>query len=115
MRSSRGTAERRGMFTAPITRRHVSDGESAADMIEKAARHLIEREHLDPASDIDLIFTNVAIPDQAFTGCGAEVAARLGARPRWIVDLHNTGCVSFLYMLDLAQGLVSGSNARSAL
>jgi 3-oxoacyl-[acyl-carrier-protein] synthase III len=31
------------------------------------------------------------------------------------VDLHNTGCVAFLYMLDLAQALLQGSSARSAL
>jgi 3-oxoacyl-[acyl-carrier-protein] synthase-3 len=112
---ARGTAERRGMFTAPTTRRHVNPDESAVDMIEKAARRLIEREGLDAAHDIDLLFTNVAIPDQAFTGCGAEVAARLGAQPRWIVDLHNTGCVAFIYMLDLAQTLMQGSGAHSAL
>jgi 3-oxoacyl-[acyl-carrier-protein] synthase-3 len=110
-----GTAERRGMFTAPVTRRHVRDDESAVDMIEKAARRLIVSEGLDPAHDIDLLFTNVAIPDQAFTGCGAEVAARLGAHPRWIVDLHNTGCVAFLYMLDLARALMQGSSVRGAL
>lgn len=112
---AQGTAARRGMFTAPSTRRHVSAEQSAVDMIEKAARQLIERQGLDPTRDIDLLFTNVAIPDQAFTGCGAEVAARLGAHPRWIVDLHNTGCVAFLYMLDLAQALLQGSSARSAL
>jgi 3-oxoacyl-[acyl-carrier-protein] synthase-3 len=110
-----GTAGRRGMFTAPSTRRHVSPDESAVDMIEKAARRLSERQGLDVARDIDLLFTNVAIPDQAFTGCGAEVAARLGAHPRWIVDLHNTGCVAFLYMLDLARVLMQGSGARGAL
>jgi len=112
---AQGTSERRGMFTAPTTRRHVRGDETAADMIEKAARRLIEQEQLDPSNEIDLLFTNVAIPDQAFTGCGAEVAARIGARPRWIVDLHNTGCVSFLYMLDLARTLMAGSSARSAL
>ena len=112
---AQGTSARRGMFTAPSTRRHVSPEESAVDMIEKAARRLIERQRLDPARDIDLLFTNVAIPDQAFTGCGAEVAARLGAHPRWIIDLHNTGCVAFLYMLDLAQALLPGGGARSAL
>src|SRR5690242_12975573 len=112
---AQGTAARKGMFTAPSTRRHVSPQESAVDMIEQAARQLIERQGLDPARDIDLLFTNVAIPDQAFTGCGAEVAARIGAHPRWIVDLHNTGCVAFLYMLDLAQALMLGSSARGAL
>jgi 3-oxoacyl-[acyl-carrier-protein] synthase-3 len=110
-----GTSARRGMFTAPTLRRHVGGDETAADMIEQAARRLIEREVIEPGAEIDLLFTNVAIPDQAFTGCGAEVAARIGARPRWIVDLHNTGCVSFLYMLDLARTLMAGSSASSAL
>jgi 3-oxoacyl-[acyl-carrier-protein] synthase-3 len=112
---AQGTAARRGMFTAPTTRRHVQPGETAAEMIEQAARRLIAEQQLDPVGDIDLLFTNVAIPDQAFTGCGAEVARRIGARPRWVVDLHNTGCVSFLYMLDLARTLMAGSDAQGAL
>ncbi|MES1205413.1 MAG: 3-oxoacyl-ACP synthase, partial [Pseudomonadota bacterium] len=36
-----GAAGRRGMFTAPTTRRHVGRDESAADMIERAATRLI--------------------------------------------------------------------------
>jgi 3-oxoacyl-[acyl-carrier-protein] synthase-3 len=106
---------RRGMFTAPTTRRHVARDESAADMIERAARKLIDEQGITPARDIDLLFTNVALPDQAFTGCGAEVAHRLGLRPRWVLDLHNTGCVSFIYMLELARLLLSTSDFRGAL
>jgi 3-oxoacyl-[acyl-carrier-protein] synthase-3 len=110
-----GAASRKGMFTAPTTRRHVGPNESAADLIERAARRLFDEQNLRPADDIDVLFTNVSVPDQAFTGCGAEVARRLGARPRWIVDLHNTGCVSFLYMIELARMMMSGSDANSAL
>jgi 3-oxoacyl-[acyl-carrier-protein] synthase-3 len=110
-----GAAARKGMFTAPTTRRHVGPGESASDMIEHAAKKLIRRHGLDPARDIDILFTNVAVPDQAFSGCGAEVAHRLGARPRWIIDLHNSGCVAFIYMIELAQTLMSASDARGAL
>jgi 3-oxoacyl-[acyl-carrier-protein] synthase-3 len=110
-----GTAERRGMFTAPATRRHVAQDETAVMQIERAARALCQSQGIDAATDIDILLTNVAIPDQAFTGCGAEVAQRLGARPRWIIDLHNGGCVAFLYMLDLARTLFAGSSARSAL
>jgi 3-oxoacyl-[acyl-carrier-protein] synthase-3 len=103
------------MFTAPLTRRHVSPEESAVQLIERAARRLCQSQGLDPATDVDVLFTNVAIPDQAFTGCGAEVAQRLGARPRWVIDLHNSGCISFLYMLDLCRALLAGSDARGAL
>jgi 3-oxoacyl-[acyl-carrier-protein] synthase-3 len=110
-----GTALRRGMFTAPATRRHVGRDDTAAAMIERAAGKLIDRLHLDPRRDLDVILTNVTIPDQPFTGCGADVAGRLGARPRWVIDLHNTGCVSFIYMLDLARLLIESSGARGAL
>lgn len=110
-----GTARRRGMFTAPTTRRHVARDESAADMIVRASERLSDALALDMARDVDIIFTNVTIPDQPFTGCGAEVAHRLGIRARWVVDLHNSGCVSFIYMLDLARTLLSAAGARGAL
>lgn len=110
-----GAAARRGMFTAPTTRRHVRRDEDAADLIERAARRLMGTLALDPARDIDVIFTNVTVPDQPFTGCGAEVAHRLGARPRWVVDLHNAGCVSFIYMMELARMMMAGGDARGAL
>lgn len=110
-----GAASRRGMFTAPTTRRHVRRDESAADLIERAARRLMANLALDPAHDLDVIFTNVTVPDQPFTGCGAEVAHRLGAHPRWVIDLHNSGCVSFVYMLELARLMMAGGGARGAL
>lgn len=110
-----GAATRRGMFTAPTTRRHVGPNESAAEMIERASARLFERLSLNAQRDVDILFTNVAVPDQAFTGCGAEVAQRIGARPRWIIDLHNTGCVAFIYMMDLARSLLQASRSRGAL
>lgn len=100
-------ATRRGMFKAPTTRRHVGT-ESAVDMIERAARRMLDEQGLASARDVEVLLTNVAIPDQAFTGCGAEVAHRLGARPRCVVDLHNTGCVAFIVMMDLARRLLDG-------
>jgi 3-oxoacyl-[acyl-carrier-protein] synthase-3 len=74
---AKGAAAKKGMFTAPTTRRHVRPGESAADMIERAAERLIREQGLDPGKDIDVVFTNVAVPDQAFT-----VAA-----PKWPIGL----------------------------
>jgi len=110
-----GAAARRGMFTAPTTRRHMARDENASDMIVKAADRLVEQLGLALARDVDILFTNVTIPDQPFTGCGAEVAHRLGLQPRWIIDLHNGGRVSFIYMIELAQALMSASDARGAL
>ena len=110
-----GAALRRGMFTAPTTRRHVGPDMAAAEMIQRASTQLFERLALNPARDVDILFTNVAVPDQAFTGCGAEVAHRIGARPRWIIDLHNSGCVAFIYMMDLARTLLRANGVRGAL
>jgi 3-oxoacyl-[acyl-carrier-protein] synthase-3 len=84
-------------------------------MIERATRRLLARLALDPVRDVDVLFTNVALPDQAFTGCGAEVAHRIGARPRWVIDLHNTGCVAFVYMLELAKVLLATGSGGGAL
>jgi 3-oxoacyl-[acyl-carrier-protein] synthase-3 len=110
-----GTSERRGMFTAPKTRHQVAADETASDMIVHAAERLVAGLALDAAKDIDVVFTNVALPDQAFTGCGAEVAHRLGCRPRWVIDLHNSGCVAFVYMLELARLFITTNGARGAL
>src|SRR6478609_6125806 len=110
-----GATARRGMFTAPTTRRHVTPEQSAAEMIERASARLFDRLGLSAAREVALLFTNVAVPDQAFTGCGAEVAHRIGAHPRWIIDLHNSGCVSFIYMMGLARSLLREHGARGAL
>jgi 3-oxoacyl-[acyl-carrier-protein] synthase-3 len=110
-----GAAARRGMFTAPTTRRHVRPDESAVDMIVRASARLFDELRLEPARDVDVLFTNVAVPDQAFTGCGAEVAHRIGCRPRFVVDFHNTGCVAFIYMLEHARLLFRATGLRGAL
>jgi 3-oxoacyl-[acyl-carrier-protein] synthase-3 len=110
-----GQRKRSAMFLSPTTRRHVGPTETAVDMIEKAGRKLFDKLALDPARDVDIILTNVAIPDQAFTGCGAEVAHRLGAGPKWVFDLHNTGCISFVYMIEMARMVMASAGARSAL
>lgn len=105
----------RGMFTSPTTRRHVAQGQTAVEMIERASRRLVDKLAIDPARDIDLILTNVSVPDQAFTGCGAQVAHRLGSKTSWILDLHNTGCVSFVYMMAVARTLMQAGGIRGAL
>ena len=110
-----GAGTRRGMFTAPTTRRHVGRDETGAEMIARASTRLFAKLSLDPIRDVDILFTNVAVPDQAFTGCGAEVAHHIGCRPRWIIDLHNTGCVAFIYMMDLARTIMQSTDARGAL
>lgn len=107
------------MITSPVLgpprlRHHVAPDERASEMIERAARPLLDRLGVAPA-DIDILMTNVLVPDELFTGCGAETAQRLGCAPEWMIDLHNTGCASFAYMIKLATALIGTGQARSAL
>jgi 3-oxoacyl-[acyl-carrier-protein] synthase-3 len=103
------------LLRAPKNRHHVAPDERAAEMIEKAARPMFDRLGLDPSGNIDLLITNVLLPDHLFTGCGAETAERLGCVPGTIIDLQNGGCASFPFMLQLAQTIISSGLASTAL
>ena len=104
-----------GMFRGPNERRHVAEGETAVDMIERATSTLCDRLSLTPRRDVDILLTNVSCLDVPFTGCGASVSKRIGASPKWIFDVQNSGCVSFVYMMELARALMASSGARTAL
>jgi 3-oxoacyl-[acyl-carrier-protein] synthase-3 len=84
-------------------------------MIAHAARKLADRLNLDLRRDVDLLMTNVTCPDQPFAGCGADVAKALGCSPSWVLDIHNGGCVSFVYMIAQAQMLMTCHGAKTAL
>lgn len=103
------------MFAGTIERRHIERDELASDYLAEAAQKIIKRLNLNSQHDVDVILTNVSIPDEAFTGCGAVIAKKIGAHPKWILDLHNTGCVSFVYLLDMARIYMKANGARHAL
>jgi 3-oxoacyl-[acyl-carrier-protein] synthase-3 len=103
------------MFRGVKQRHHASREETAQVMIVQAARKLAERLNLDLKKDVDILMTNVTCPDQPFTGCGADVGKALGLRPRFILDHHNGGCVSFVGMMAQAQALMTCHGARTAL
>lgn len=103
------------MFEGVLRRRHVAQDETAVDMIEKAAKKLFEKTNLNPAKDIDLLLTNVSVPDQPFLGCGALVSKRIGACPQLILDLNNSGCISFVYMMEIACSLMRMGRCKHAL
>ena len=103
------------MFKGTRERRHLAKGETAVSLIERGARTLGDRLNLDFEKDVDLILTNVSLPDSCFMGCGASVSRVLGTKPKFILDLHNSGCVSFVYMLAVAQELMASGAVKSAL
>ncbi len=110
-----GSRPQGGMFRGSEYRHHMDPGQSAVDLICEATQKIQEQVGGDLASEIDIILTNVSLPDLPFTGCGAEVAKELGAKPMWVYDLHSQGCVSFISMMSLAQSLMTTSSARKAL
>ena len=103
------------MFRAPAYRHHVAPGETALDMIERAVAPLADRHGAAALRDVDVLLVHTQLPDLPFVGAGTEVARRLGCRPEWLVDVHNSGCASFVYMLKLARQIITGGDARTAL
>lgn len=106
---------RNPMFRAPRYRRYAAREDTGADLIERAAATLFDRHGSSAAREIDVLITHNALPDVPFLGSGAEIARRLGCRPKAIVDLHNGHCAVFPYMLSLAGPLMRANDARTAL
>jgi 3-oxoacyl-[acyl-carrier-protein] synthase-3 len=103
------------MFRAPKFRHHVGADESSVDMIECAARGLIERHGHDVIEGADVLITHTQVPDMAFYGQGGSIAHRLGMRPSWVLDLNNGGCAAFVLALNVARKLLSAGEGRTAL
>ncbi|MFI9271527.1 3-oxoacyl-ACP synthase III family protein [Kitasatospora sp. NPDC052896] len=103
------------MFRVPPLRHHVAPGETNVDLIERATRPLIERHGAAEIRSVDVLLVHSQLPDIPFVGAGTEVARRLGLKPRWLIDVANAGCASFVHMLQLARQLLTGTDARTAL
>ncbi|RJQ81499.1 3-oxoacyl-ACP synthase [Pseudonocardiaceae bacterium YIM PH 21723] len=94
------------MFAPPQRRHHIARDETAVDMIERAARSIVDRQGSRSLRGVNALLVHTQVPDQPFTGCGSEVARRLGMYPEWVLDVHNGGCASFVHMLALARRLL---------
>lgn len=103
------------MFRSPKFRHHVAPGESAVDMAERAIAPLIERHGAELISNVDVLLMHTQLPDVPVLGAGPEVARRLGLRPRWVQDVHSSGCAAFVQMMSLARLILQTSAARTAL
>jgi 3-oxoacyl-[acyl-carrier-protein] synthase III len=106
---------RHPMFRGTNLRHHMEPHETATGMAVKAIQRLAEKYTLDLSQDVDVLITNVTIADLPFVGCGAAIAGELKLSPGYVYDLQNGGCVSFIYMLELAQVLLNATDARSAI
>lgn len=109
--------EKNRMFSGTNERRHLDRSENAADLITQGIQSLKIRNPTDFTDHhaIDMILTNVSLPDECFTGCGAVVNKKSELQAKYIIDLHNTGCVSFIYLLELAQTYMASGKIKTAL
>jgi len=62
-----------------------------------------------------VLLTHSQMPDLPIVGAGGEVAHRLGMNPQLIIDVHNSGCASFVYMVNLARQLLGSGAGRTAM
>lgn len=97
-----------------IESRHVvADGETTADLAEKAARNAMLDAGVE-ADEIDLIVVGTATPDLVFPNVGTLLQARLGIHgcPAFSVE---AACAGFLYALSIADKFVRTGTSRCAL
>ena len=103
------------MFQGVKTRRHVSEHETASFMAKQAIDQLVDNLKLDKQRDIEMIITNVTMPDLMLIGNGASIAKHAKLQPKLVYDLNNCGCVSFVSMLHLAKTFIESGQVKSAI
>ena len=101
--------ERTGIRTRYI----AGEGETTATLAADACRKALGEAGLD-ATEVDLIVLATATPDQTFPSSATKVQALLGIRDCIAFDVHAV-CTGFLYALSVADAMLRGGNAKTAL
>jgi 3-oxoacyl-[acyl-carrier-protein] synthase-3 len=101
--------ERTGIRTRYI----AGEGETTATLATEACRKALAEAGME-AGEIDLIVLATATPDQTFPSSATRVQAMLGIDDCIAFDVHAV-CTGFLYALSVADAMIRGGNASSAL
>jgi 3-oxoacyl-[acyl-carrier-protein] synthase-3 len=97
-----------------IRSRYIAgDGETTATLAADASRKALAQASV-PAGDIDLIVLATATPDQTFPSSATKVQSMLGIADCIAFDVHAV-CTGFLYALSVADSMLRGGNAKTAL
>jgi 3-oxoacyl-[acyl-carrier-protein] synthase-3 len=97
-----------------IRTRHIAgEGETTATLARDAALKALESAGLQP-SDIGLIVVATATPDQTFPSTATKVQAMLGIGDCIAFDVQAV-CTGFLYALTVADSMLRGGSAKTAL
>ena len=101
-------------FQGAVARHVMPDDMTVLDMAEQAGRLAITRAGA-IADDIDLLLTNIVLPDVLLGNPACELHHRLRL-PRRCFAMETTAVTySFLMQLTLAQAMIASGNARIAL
>ena len=92
-------------------RRIAADGETTSDLATNAARAALAAANMDA---VDLIVLATATPDQTFPASATAIQDKLGLRGGAAFDVGAV-CSGFLYALTVADAMLRGGNAKSAL
>ncbi len=97
-----------------IVERHIAaEGETTADLAERAARAALADASMDPA-EIDLIVLATTTPDYTFPATATLVQARLGITAGAAFDLQAV-CSGFVFGLATADNFLARGQAKNAL
>jgi 3-oxoacyl-[acyl-carrier-protein] synthase-3 len=97
-----------------IKQRHIaSEGETTADLGEKAARAALANAGVD-ISDIDLIILATSTPDNTFPATSVEIQHRLGMKHGAAFDMQAV-CSGFIFALTTADLYIRGGQAHKVL
>lgn len=94
-------------------RRIASEGETTSSLAVDASRAALEAAGID-AADLDLIILATATPDQTFPATATTIQAALGNTDCIAFDVAAV-CSGFLYALTVADNMLRGGSARTAL
>ena len=98
-----------------VDSRHLaSEGETAGDMAEKAARILFKEHDIDPQS-IDFIMLCTQSPDYFLPSTACILQDRLGIPTSAGAFDYNLGCSGFIYGMAIAKGLIASGIAKNVL
>ena len=97
-----------------IRQRHVvAEGETTADLAERAARAAMEAAGVQ-ASELDMIVLGTTTPDLIFPSTACLVQHRLGANGCGAFDV-NAACSGFLYALSIADAYIRAGIHKTIL
>ena len=97
-----------------IKSRHISEGETTAQMSVKAAQMALKRAGLE-ASDIDLIVLGTLTSDNTTPSSAAKIAGILGMRSGTPAFDVGAACSGFVYALTTADNMIRLNQVKSAL